>query len=163
TERELSLYIDVFGDIPVRLITTKKYVSKSCFPEDVGRDTFYRTIHIANYNRIAPIYGKYYGHDENNPAFKYTVEIKSPQTAGVFDGVFGLPEGCLKLSNPSLPSAFYDSWRHGVIADDQINCFEPQGVAELALDYKTLTINYTIRKDFSSNNRISQRFVGIKQ
>ncbi|MFN0214170.1 MAG: hypothetical protein ACKVT2_07930 [Saprospiraceae bacterium] len=163
TEKEFSLYIDVFGDIPIRLITTKKNIFNNCFPDDVGRDTFYRTLHIANYNLIAPIYGKYLGYDEQNPLLEYTIEIKSPQSAGVYSGVYGLPEGCLKLIPPPLPSDMYESWRYGVVADRDINCFEPQGVAELAADYRTLTINYTIRKDFSSSNRISRVFIGIKQ
>ncbi len=163
TEKEFALYIDVPGNIQVRLITTKKIINQNCFPNDDGRDTFYTNLYIAPFTQIAPIYGRFLGHDQHNPSLEYIVEIKSPQTAGVYNGVYGLPEGCLKLSNPSLPSIMYGSWRNGVIADGEINCFEPQGVATIAGDNKTLTIDYTIRTDFSSNNRIKRRFIGIKQ
>ncbi len=134
TAREFSLYIDVPGDILVRLITTRNTIYQACFPDDTGRDTFYRTIHIAKYSQIAPIYGKYLGHDDQNPTLENTVEIKSPQPAGVYSGVYGLPEGCLKLIDPPLASDFFESWRHGVILDKYINCFEPQGVATISQD-----------------------------
>jgi hypothetical protein len=163
TDKTFPLYINVPGDITIRLVTTKKHFINQCFTGNTTRDTSYRTIHIAKYDQIAPIYGKYLGHDVQNPAAQYVVEIKSPQEAGVYSGVYGLPEGCLKLINPPLASDLYESWRYGVIADSDINCFEPQGVAEVSSDYNSIIIDYTIRTDFTSNNRMVRRFVGVRQ
>ena len=158
TKKEFSLYFDVGGDIPVRLITTRK-PDKTCDPNDDGRDTFYRKFVLRIPSEYHPLYGIYKGHNTDTPTEEYSITIKSPFPEWAAEGLYGLPNACTS----TVASPIRYGYKYFVVTDQYINCLEVKGVGRLSNDNKTINVDFSYTTNLNTKERISKKFIGVKQ
>ncbi len=163
TQREFKLdfYSDAIGNIPVRLITTRKS-QPDCISGDDGRDTFYRNLflvdYLANYQKI-PIFGSFKGYNEDQKDSVFTIKIFNTEFKDF--GIYGFPKGCYDEKITGVYQDMIPSWK-GFVATPFACTFFMDAVGRLQPDNKTLIIDYNTREN-SSAPRVYRRFIGIKQ
>jgi hypothetical protein len=156
--KEFSLYFDVAGEIPVRLITTRK-PDKTCSLNDDGRDTFYKKFVLVIPSQNIPIFGKYKGYHIDTPNQEYTITVESPYPEWAKAGVYGLPNDC----NNTVASPMSYGYKYFVVTDEYIECLEVKGVGRLNNDNKTLNVDFSYITNLNTKERISKNFIGVKQ
>ena len=165
TQRLFTLTFDpnLTGNIPVRLITTRK-VPAGCAAGDVVRDTFYQNLFLVEYfsNRDKlPILGTYRGYDNDLKDSLFTITIGYNE---FYDKqILNFPRECKDAWEPVRPLL---SWRNFYVGHNGGECGFPIGIGRLQADYKTLIIDYTTQYPTGGNGGSpvkTRRFIGTKQ
>ena len=157
TKKRFALEFDVNETIKVRLIT-KKQPNLDCFPTDDGIDTTFQTFTAIDSTLIP---GDYIGYNKSKPTDLFTVNFIS----GVRQYVDNLPKGCIKTSGNYLVNSYGAGYRIAGIGfpnDTVKDCPGIYGVARLAKDNRTITIDYTFWDD-SKKQFITEQFIGTKK
>ena len=160
TKKKFKLEFDVNETIKVRLIT-KKQPTPDCFPMDDGIDTTEQTFTAIDSTLIP---GDYIGYNKSNPNDIFTVNfindrIKDRQY------VDNLPKGCIRTDKNYSANNWGAGYRVAGIGqtnDTTKDCPGISGIARLAKDNRTITIDYTFWDD-SKKQFINEQFIGTKK
>ena len=160
TKKKFKLEFDVNETIKVRLIT-KKQPNPDCFPMDDGIDTTEQTFTAIDSTLIP---GDYIGYNKSNPNDIFTVNfindrIKDRQY------VDNLPKGCIRTDKNYSANNWGAGYRVAGIGqtnDTTKDCPGISGIARLAKDNRTITIDYTFWDD-SKKQFINEQFIGTKK
>ena len=147
------------GKIDIRLIVYKA-PNKACNPYDDGIDTVIKSLWIIPY-KDAAVWGKFRGHDEDNPNFAYTIEAEL--NPGVYEVLKYLPDSMINTHNPGLV----------VLIDNQTMIINPNkddayqfgvvyGTGRIQEDGKTLIIDYSVKDNPKYPNKTKRRFIGTR-
>ena len=160
TKRQFKLEFDVNETIKVRLITKKK-LNLDCFPLDDGIDTTEQIFTVADSTLIK---GEYVGSNKSKPSDVFTVNFIDDRIK-FRQYVDNLPKSCIRNDQNWVANQYSASYRVAGIGktnDTVKDCPGIYGIAELARDNKTITIDYTYWDD-SKKQFIKDQFIGIKK
>jgi hypothetical protein len=152
--------------IPITLIVTKT-PDKSCFPNDTGRDSVTRWMHITAPNEPSKVFGAFKGYFGSNVKDTSTVRIYLKDSV-MFHGrtetfliVNGLVKDCeLQTYNFLENELGYKQLSFSYFSERW--CTYPKGVFEVrGRGNDTLTCIYTEFDSFP--HRINKQFIGIRQ
>lgn len=170
---EFTLKFDKpYKNVPVKLIVRKK-PNLDCYPDDDGIDTLIKYINVVSVVDI-PIYGDYYGCEQDNPQDSYTINIGRKYAIDYHDSMPYINN--LSYCIDTIPYGNHGEWwpnvevilyYRGIVFNSYDwagnGCLVPKGRAELQKDMKTIIIDYSTIKDiYSPKIRISRKFIGKK-
>ena len=65
--------------------------------------------------------------------------------------------------SPKCMSPIRYGYKYFVVTDEYINCLEVKGVGRLSNDNKTISVDFSYTTNLSTKERISKKFIGVKQ
>lgn len=176
TTSKVSLrFLDVLGDIPIRLIVYKK-PDTLCFPSDDGIDTITKTLFVKKFTESDMI-GNYWGVNNDAPKDSFLVSIgwyHSLSADNDYYYINNLPNGCndtmniYKQKDQPIPDdvigfkvtplnklLIFES--HG---QKETNCLGATGTAILTDGANNIEIVYSSYAAWGNWTRINRKFIG---
>jgi hypothetical protein len=160
TKKKFTLEFDVNETVKVRLIT-KKQSNLDCFPMDDGIDTTEQTFTAIEATLIP---GDYVGSNKSNPTDVFTVNFINDKIKDR-KYVDNLPKGCIRTDKNYSANDYGAGYRVAGIGypnDTVKDCPGIYGVARLAKDNRTITIDYTYWNE-GKKQFIKEQFIGTKK
>ena len=178
TTSKVSLrFLDVLGEVPVRLIVNKA-PDTLCFPNDDGIDTVTKILYV---NRIMENYepcifefdlfsGDYTGYNLDNPKDTFTITIEACYPHHLDIKIFrliNLIPNCEIIFNPS--SVSYNGYRQWLFGHEpgHYECLTPRGLAKIfGKNNDSVNIQYNIQQapgwEYFHKERIKKEFIGVR-